>query len=111
MSFSNHLGQPIDMRRLMAEGAKQRYLERKAGVVVRKPTVRNGYAAPPGTGPEGERCQTCKHKVTVRLASKSVVKCELRRATWTNSQGTDILAAALACNKWVPATAAEGPSP
>lgn len=61
---------------------------------------RKGYAARPGTGPQGETCRTCKHKVTVGLASKSIVKCGLMRPVWTHGYGTDILASWPACAKW-----------
>ena len=95
-------GNPIDLRQKMQEGYKQRYLERKAGVVARKPTVKNGYAAPPGTGPEGKTCKDCEHKTTMGAGhAKSWIKCELRRATWTGGEGTDILARSPACNKFV----------
>ena len=96
MGYVNLRGEPLDMRKQMEAGIKQRYLDRKAGVVHRKPTVKNGYEAPPGTGPEGETCGTCRHK---RTCGK-FIKCELRRATWTSGPGTDILARTPACSKW-----------
>ena len=52
MSFVNINGEPIDIRAQMEAGARLRHLERQAGVVHRKPTVKSGYAAPPGTGPD-----------------------------------------------------------
>jgi len=101
VSFVNINGQPVDMKALMEAGAKQRYLERKAGVVHRKPTMKNGYAAPPGTGPAGETCKGCAHKRSMgHYGGKSFIKCELRRATWTSGEGTDILARSPACSKF-----------
>jgi hypothetical protein len=94
-------GKPIDLRQKLQDGYKQRYLERKAGVVARKPTVKNGYAAPPGTGPEGKTCRDCAHKLRLgNFGGKSFLKCDLRRATWTGGEGTDILARSPACSKF-----------
>lgn len=55
-----------------------------------------GYYQPPGTGPEGETCGSCKHIVRGRRW----LKCELSRCRWTHSRGTDILSKAPACRKW-----------
>lgn len=63
-----------------------------------KPTKR-GYAAPPGTGPVGETCKTCRHLFRNRQ-SKTYLKCNLMRAHWTGGFGTDILAKAPACREW-----------
>lgn len=94
-------GQPIDIAAAMTEGYRQRYLEGKALQPKRKPTAKNGYAALPGTGPAGEICKTCRHKVTASNGgAKSFIKCLLRKATWTHGPGTDILAHSPACNKW-----------
>lgn len=55
-----------------------------------------GYAAPPGTGPAGETCGSCKHIWrTARFR-----KCELRRRAWTHGPGSDILAKSPACKQW-----------
>lgn len=108
MGFVNHKGEPIDMRVQMEKGARQRYAERQAGVVHRNPTVKNGYAAPPGTGPEGKTCGDCAHKRSMtNTGTKRWIKCELRRATWTGGEGTDILAGTAACNRFAPR--ADGP--
>lgn len=58
-----------------------------------------GYAAPPGTGPEGETCKTCKHIYRKRLAG-TYIKCDLMRAIWTGGGGTDIKAGSPACARW-----------
>ena len=86
-----------------AEGARLRRLGYLAGAGKRKPTVKNGYAAPPGTGPEGKTCKDCAHKQRRgNYGGKSFLKCELRQATWTHGEGTDILAGSPACSKFAP---------
>jgi hypothetical protein len=60
---------------------------------------RRGYAATPGTGPEGEKCGSCRHDV-LHKASKNYHKCELRQADWTPGLATDILFRSPACSKW-----------
>ena len=62
-----------------------------------------GYAAPPGTGPVGETCRTCKHYAHQRNSEgrgAAHPKCALMRALWTHGPGTDIKAKSLACEKW-----------
>lgn len=58
-----------------------------------------GYAAPPGTGPEGETCGTCQHHVINRM-SKNYHKCELAEHRWTGGRGSDILVRSPACRHW-----------
>jgi hypothetical protein len=58
-----------------------------------------GYAWPPGTGPAGETCGSCKHLFRNRLA-KTYLKCSLTRAAWTGGRASDVLAGAAACKKW-----------
>jgi len=65
----------------------------------RKATRPNGYAAPPGSGPAGETCRTCRHYTYVQC-SKRYLKCALMRPRWTNGPGTDIKARAPACSYW-----------
>lgn len=101
MSFVNIHGQPVDWAKLEAAGLEQRRRERAAGVPgVRKATVKNGYAAVPGTGPKDETCKSCKFKNSIHNGAKHFIKCELRRSTWTHGEGTDILAGSPACSKW-----------
>ncbi len=57
---------------------------------------RSGYAHPPGTGPAGETCGSCKHC----WRSDRFRKCELRKAAWTHGYATDILARSPACKSW-----------
>lgn len=102
MSFTNIRGEPIDVSALMDKAYRDGYASR-GGNPKRKPTVKNGYAAPPGTGPEGKTCRDCQHKASMSHGgSKHWIKCALRRETWTHGEGTDILASAAACRKFVP---------
>jgi hypothetical protein len=70
-----------------------------AGVPKRRKTKLNGYAAAPGSGPEGETCKTCQH-YTHRSRAKNYRKCALMAHAWTGGPGTDILARAPACSRW-----------
>jgi hypothetical protein len=102
MSFVNCNGEAIDMTALVAKASAHRAIlgpdSRK-----RKPTVPQGYAAQPGTGPEGKTCRDCRYKQThSNTGAKSWIKCELRRATWTHGPGTDIRASSPACAKFAP---------
>lgn len=63
----------------------------------RKTPKRKGYAAQPGTGPEGESCKTCRHRVRV-LGKYN--KCNLVKAFWTGGFATDVLVKSPACQKW-----------
>lgn len=101
MAFVNHKGELIDIAAAMTRGYRERYLAGKALQPARKPTSLNGYAAPPGTGPAGMTCKDCQHKQTMgNYGSKRFIKCELRRATWTHGEGTDIRAGSPACSKF-----------
>ena len=95
--YHNVKGEPIDWKALAAKVPAQR----KIVGGKRKPTVKNGYAAPPGGGPEGKTCGDCAHKRTMgNYGCKQYIKCELRKSTWTNGEGTDILARSPACSKF-----------
>jgi len=69
------------------------------GVPKKRKTVPKGYAAPPGSGPAGEKCNTCAH-FSGRMRSRRYLKCELMRAHWTGGPGTDIRARSPACARW-----------
>lgn len=105
MNYVNLHGHPITGEAIRAAEAADRRA-RLMGVIPprRKPTVKNGYAAPPGTGPSGQTCKGCAHKRSMvsQGGSKRFIKCELRAATWTHGPGTDILASTPACNKFEP---------
>lgn len=67
----------------------------------RKPTQPNGYAMPPGTGPDGKTCRSCKHRYINRTrAGYTHPKCELIRSNWTNGRGSDIKVSSSACAKY-----------
>lgn len=105
MAFVNIHGQPINMAVFYKAQAEQ--AGRSRGSLVpkkRTPIVKNGYAAPPGTGPEGATCKQCQHKTSFGNSGggKHFIKCELRRDTWTHGEGTDILAGSAACSKFEP---------
>lgn len=59
-----------------------------------------GYAALPGTGPEGETCKSCRHIVRLDEYAKVYRKCGLVRDRWTHGPGTDIKAGKPACRRW-----------
>lgn len=59
--------------------------------------------APIGSGPEGETCRSCQHKVATGNSDRRVyLKCELMRKCWTHGPGTDIRAGWPACSHWEP---------
>ena len=82
-------GEPIDERRIPPPPGEKK----------RRKTVPKGYAAPPGTGPKGETCRTCKFYARISYA-KTYCKCAKVEGRWTNGPGTDILARAAACHYW-----------
>lgn len=102
MTFVNVNGEPIDMKALIAKAPAHRAAlgpdSRK-----RKPTEPKGYAALPGTGPEGKTCRDCRHKQThSNTGAKSWIKCALMKAAWTHGPGTDIKAGSPACRRFEP---------
>lgn len=60
-----------------------------------------GYAAMPGTGPEGKQCQHCAHYTHKSGVAGSYPKCGANRARWTGGRASDILAKAPACKLFV----------
>lgn len=81
-------GRQFDLMVLPPSALKARRLSKK-----------HGHAAPPGTGPEGETCKTCKHLSGWRM-SKTYLKCGLMSAHWTGGEGTDVRAGDKACRRW-----------
>jgi len=61
---------------------------------------KTGYAADPGTGPEGETCKSCKFKTKKPWTEGHYLKCLLMREHWTGGAGTDIKARSPACRYW-----------
>jgi len=83
MSQIDLLGDPIVAAKLVGKGRRGKGKQW-------------GYIMPPGTGPAGETCGTCKH--IFRPARYR--KCELARGIWTGGFKTDVLARSPACTKW-----------
>lgn len=100
MRYVNIHGQPVDaaIREAAAAERRARYLTMVP--TKRKPTVKKGYAAEPGTGPVGKFCKDCAYKTTIDGSARSYVKCLLRKPSWTKGGGTDILANSPACSKF-----------
>lgn len=61
---------------------------------------RIAYASRPGTGPKGQRCNTCAHCMVMQRAGKRARKCEIVAAAWTSGPETDIKHNAPACRDW-----------
>ena len=59
-----------------------------------------GYAAPPGTGPEGETCRTCAHASPIKYHDGNYWKCAKIERLWTRSIRTDIRLKSPACRNW-----------
>lgn len=66
-----------------------------------------GYAAPPGTGPDGETCAGCKHHVVKRMA-RGYHKCGLAKHLWTGGTKSDIRTRSPACSMWEALPGGEG---
>jgi len=62
---------------------------------------KGGYAAVPGTGPEGETFKTCRHLFR-RKMSHVYLKCKLMEQQWTCGTASDIKAKTPACARWEP---------
>ena len=69
---------------------------RDHGLVQR--TRNRGYAATPGTGPEGETCRSCEHSYFVQPSIKRFYKCRLTK--FTNGKASDIKVKSPACRRW-----------
>lgn len=101
MNFVNVHGEPVDMVALAKKAPEYRQINGTGPK--RKPTEPKGYAAFPGTGPEGKTCRDCQHKHTMsNTGNKSWIKCDLMRAAWTHGPGTDIRAGSPACRRFAP---------
>jgi hypothetical protein len=59
-----------------------------------------GYAAQPGTGPDGKQCRNCDHYTHKGGVAGTYPKCGANVARWTGGRGSDILAKAPACSKF-----------
>jgi len=73
------------------------------GPAIARPATRprkGGYAAPPGTGPEGQSCGTCGHYRRAHHQAGVFLKCGLLQHCWTHGPGTDIKAGSPSCRLW-----------
>lgn len=74
----------------------------KAQAARRRAAIPRGFAAPPGTGPEGETCGSCTHiRRTESASGKVFPKCALRQSDWSCTARTDIRVRAAACRHHV----------
>jgi hypothetical protein len=78
---------PLSRARITASG-KKRY------------DIARGYAYPPGTGPAGETCKTCKFAVRIHYHDRTYYKCRKSERVWTHGPGTDIRLKSPACKLW-----------
>jgi hypothetical protein len=74
-----------------------------------KPFVRSpkaaGYAAQPGTGPEGETCGSCSWCRAKQMRSgRRFYKCGRMTRAWTHGRATDICLRSPACSDHVRGT-------
>lgn len=65
----------------------------------RRDETPRGYAARPGSGPEGHFCRDCRHLVR-KHAGNTYLKCWLMQRVWTGGPKTDIRAKSPACEHW-----------
>jgi hypothetical protein len=66
---------------------------------LRRDPVPHGHVMPPGTGPAGETCGSCKH-LTRKHMGKVYLKCGLNHRRWTGGKGSDVRAKDAACKRW-----------
>lgn len=66
----------------------------------RKTTLPRGHAWPCGTGPAGETCGSCRHRVKVFGGTRYHQKCGRNKTMWTHGPGSDIRAKDAACKLW-----------
>jgi hypothetical protein len=59
-----------------------------------------GHAAPPGTGPAGETCGSCKYRASVMGGNKAFSKCDLMKHKRTHGSASDIRKKDPACSRW-----------
>ncbi len=67
---------------------------------VKRYDIPRGYAYPPGTGPAGEKCGTCKFACSSGGGRKTYYKCLHLKPRWTAGPGTDIRLKSPACKLW-----------
>lgn len=65
----------------------------------------SGYAATPGSGPEGSTCGNCQHAARIDYHNKRFIKCGVIAHRWTHGPGTDIRLKTPGCKFWEPTPA------
>lgn len=85
------------MKDLFGEEVEEKSMAMTPAEKRRKYSQARGYAAPLGSGPEGETCGSCEHAYGIRH-SKVYYKCALVKAT--RGAGTDIRLKWPACSRW-----------
>lgn len=66
-----------------------------------------GYAAAPGTGPNGETCGSCANCRVRTGSARRFYKCVLMVSAWTHGRASDVLLKSPACKRWVSGTPIE----
>lgn len=69
-------------------------------VAVRYKGRGNAHPYPPGTGPKGETCGTCRMCVKNPYRDRNYYKCRYLKFRWTCGQGTDLRLKDEACFLW-----------
>lgn len=87
---------PVDPRIQAALDAP--YAGQASSFLPRVRKRRTGFAAMPGTGPEGETCATCAHCYFVEPNVKRFYKCRLTKLTY--GAASDIKKRSPACARW-----------
>lgn len=64
------------------------------------PVRKIGYAARPGTGPKGQRCNTCRLAQRVTHREERSWKCEVMAGIWHLGAASDIVPGAPACSEF-----------
>lgn len=73
-----------------------------ASLVPARPLVRKiGYAARPGSGPRGQRCNTCRHAQRITHRQARSWKCEVMAGIWHLGPSSDIKPGAPACSEFI----------
>lgn len=66
----------------------------------RRLSNKRGHIQPPGTGPAGETCRTCRYLSRSTGHAKTYLKCWLAKAFWTGGTATDVREGDAACRRW-----------
>ena len=59
-----------------------------------------GYAATPGSGPEGETCGSCSFCRFKLIRGRRVYKCGRMAGCWTRGRESDVNKRSPACSEW-----------